>query len=298
MIAGETGTGKELVARAIHSLSARSSQPFISVNCGALPESLLESELFGHERGAFTDAREARPGLVAQAGSGTLFFDEVDALTPRAQVAVLRLLENRTFRALGSRQEETSDARFLSATNASLRHLVETGAFRADLYYRLCVLTISLPPLRDRADDIPLLTSHFLAKHSPSELTRPVLSATAQAALMSYSWPGNLRELENTIRRALLINPTGPIDTQDLELPLAPRAYEIHAEKRGTLGFRVLKDRAIETFEREYLTNLMREHRGNISQAARAAGKERRDLGRLLKKHKIDCRVPSSDGSA
>jgi DNA-binding NtrC family response regulator len=283
LISGETGTGKELVARAIHYLSTRAPFPFVAVNCGLLPDALLEDELFGHERGAFTDAREGRHGLIAQGDKGTLLLDEVDALSPRAQVALLRVLQDRTFRALGSTREQHSDVRFLAASNARLPELVESGRFRADLFYRLAVFSIDLPPLRERTGDIIDLANHFLAKHAP-EAPRRHLSRTAEAALAAWPWPGNVRELENTIVRALHVGAGDEIQVEDLGLKPASRLLPTGG------SFRIEKQRAIEAFERAYLITLMRAHRGNVSQAARVARKERRDLGRLLKKHGLDAR--------
>ncbi len=283
LITGETGTGKELVARAIHYLSSRAPFPFVALNCGLLADSLLEDELFGHERGAFTDARDGRGGLIAEGGKGTLLLDEVDTLTPRGQVALLRVLQDRTFRALGSCREQRADVRFLAASNAPLPELVTTGRFRADLYYRLSVFSIELPPLRQRAGDIVDLANHFLAKHNPGP-SRRRLSRAAEACLVAWSWPGNVRELENTIIRAMHVSGNEEIQVEDLGLGPATRSVP------GAGSFRLEKQRAVEAFERAYLTALMRAHRGNVSQAARVARKERRDLGRLLKKHGLEAR--------
>ena len=185
LITGETGTGKELVARAIHSLSARAPHPFVAVNCGAFVETLLEAELFGHERGAFTDAHARRHGLVAQATGGTMLLDEVDTLMPRAQVALLRVLQEGNFRPLGAGAEQHADVRFLAATNASLDRLVQAGSFRADLFYRLCVFSVGVPPLRERVEDILPLAGHFLEKHASSQGRPPGLSAAAAEALLA-----------------------------------------------------------------------------------------------------------------
>src|SRR5258705_1206734 len=184
LIDGETGTGKELVARAIHHLGPRASRPFVAVNCGALVDTLLEGELFGHERGAFTDAHARRQGLMAQAAGGTLFLDEADTLTPRGQVALLRVLQDRSFRPLGSTSEHRVDVRFLAATNARLDRMVESGSFRADLYYRLCVFSVALPALRDRREDILPLAYHFLRKHASSPEPMLDLSADTVEALL------------------------------------------------------------------------------------------------------------------
>jgi DNA-binding NtrC family response regulator len=284
LLSGETGTGKELVARAIHYVSPRAAHPFAAVNCGSLVETLLEDELFGHERGAFTDAHARRPGLLAQADGGTAFLDEVDVLTGRAQVALLRVLQEGTFRSLGGTVEQHVNVRFIAATNASLGNLVREGKFRADLYYRLCVFEIRLPPLRDRREDILPLAIHFIRKHAPPDRPRPELSAGAAAALVAFDWLGNVRELENAIFRAVHVRRGNTLDLPDLGLALSPA--RVHEQDDGTIQrYKDLKRQAISSFEREYLTRLMTAHRGNVSRAAKEAGKERRDFGRLLKKH-------------
>ena len=190
LICGETGTGKELVARAIHYLSQRAEAAFVAVNCGALPESLLEDELFGHERGAFTDAHARREGLIMQVERGTLFLDEVDALSSKAQVELLRVLQEKKLRPIGSTAERNCDVRVVAATNVSLEQLVKSKAFRVDLYYRICVFTIRLPALAERKDDIPAMVEHFLAKHTPPDRGPLSVSPTAYSALLSWEWPG------------------------------------------------------------------------------------------------------------
>ena len=285
LLSGETGTGKELIARAIHYLSARAPYPFVPINCGALPDSLLQDDLFGHERGAFTDAQTRRLGLVQEAEGGTLCLDEVDSLTPRAQVALLRLLQDRTFRVLGSSREQQVDVRFIAITNAPLRELVDSGAFRADLYYRLCVFSLHLPPLRERKEDILPLATHFLVKYGRTDAQ---VSAAASAALLAHDWPGNVRELENAVQRAAQSWRAGRVEVEDLGLSVP---VALTGTEGGEAPLAVLKRRAIEAFEREYLIRLMQHHAGNVSRAARAAGKERRDLGRLLKRHHLDPRT-------
>jgi DNA-binding NtrC family response regulator len=297
LISGETGTGKELVARAIHYLSDRAPFPFVAVNCGSLAESLLEDELFGHEPGAFTDAKRRRPGLVAEAGRGTLFLDEIESLTDRGQAKLLRVVQERTFRALGSSTEQHAPVRFVAATNVAMWRCVQAGAFRSDLYYRLCVFSIALPPLRERKDDILMLAAHFLGKHARPQRPICALSPAAQAALMAFDWPGNVRELENAMIRAIQLCRTDCIEAEDLDLPEAAAA----GRPSGTApSFKMLKQQAVEAFEREYLTRILSEHHGNVTHAARSAAKDRRDLGRLLKKHDIDPRVfaPRAGGDA
>ena len=292
LITGDTGTGKELVARAAHYLSDRAAYPFVALNCGSFPEGLMEVELFGHERGAFTDAQLHRKGLLAQAEGGTLFLDEVDTLPIKAQVDLLRFLQDRCYRVVGSSEERRANVRILSASNAPLFQNATSGGFRLDLYYRLCVFTVHLPSLRERTEDIPLLAKHFLAKHTPQNRKVPTLSTEALADLLLREWPGNVRELENAIVRGIHLSQGDTIETRDLSLP--PRGTGVPASSGhgGTKlqAFRAMKREAIESFERSYLTRLMAEHQGNISLAARSSGKERRDLGRLLKKYHLNAK--------
>jgi DNA-binding NtrC family response regulator len=298
LISGETGTGKELVARAVHHLSARADRPFVAFNCGALPDTLLEDELFGHERGAYTGAHAARRGLVSAASGGTLFLDEVDGLSPRAQTALLRLLQEKMFRALGSAEEHRADIRIIAATNADLDRSMTAGTFRSDLYYRLCVFRFHLPALRERPEDILLLSEHFLRKHAPSSGVMPRLAESARQALTAFDWPGNIRELENSIMRAIHLSPDGVIEDADLGIPVrAPRIGDApppaiptpdQIPEDGPLpNMRDAKRKVIEDFERRYLLRLMVEHAWNVSRAALTAGKERRELGKLLKKYSI-----------
>ena len=286
LIRGETGTGKELVARAIHYCSGRAGFPFVAVNCGSFVENLLEVELFGHERGAFTGSIGRKTGLLAQAHKGTLFLDEVDALSPKAQVDLLRVLQEKKFRAVGSERDQETNVRIVAASNAQFDPLLHCRAFRADLYYRLCVFSLWLPALRDRKQDILLLAAHFLRKHLPAEKGALILSEGAAAALLSWDWPGNVRELENAIIRGIHLSTTSLIEADGLCLP-AP-AESAHA---GPLCFRSMKRTAVEKFEKDYLIRLMSEHGGNVTQAAATAQKERRDLGKLLKKHAVDPRL-------
>ncbi len=305
LITGETGTGKELAARAIHYLSARAAFPFVAVHCGSLPDTLLESELFGHERGAFTDARTQRHGLIAQAEKGTLFLDEVETMTLKAQVALLRVLQDKKFRSLGSSREQQADIRVVAATNSPLEHLVQAGTFRADLYYRLCVFSVHLPALRQRKGDIIPLSSHFLKKHAPrtparqdglSDKAGPELQLAPDAceALLAYDWPGNVRELESAIIRGIHLSRTNLIEVKELGIPSAIESQQnlpVTVVSTETCSFKVMKQKMIEMFEQDYLNRLMREHQGNVSHAAAAAGKERREFGKLLKKHQIDPRL-------
>jgi transcriptional regulator with PAS, ATPase and Fis domain len=289
LLQGETGTGKELFARALHYLSGRAGFPFVPVNCGSLPDTLLEAELFGHERGAFTDARERRGGLVAEAEKGTLFLDEIDSLTGKAQACLLCFLQDKSFRPVGSTGEQQADVRIVAASNAPLQRRVEAGAFRADLYYRLGVFTLHLPPLRERVEDIPSLACHFLQKHTPPGKPVPHLAATALSALLAYRWPGNVRELENVILRSIHLSRTPGIEVEDLGLPPSPAAAAGDPRQNDRPhSYKGMKQQALNAFEKEYLLRLMHSHAGNITHAAQAAGKERRSLGKLLKKHGIN----------
>lgn len=292
LVEGETGTGKELVARALHYRSARRGHPFVPINCAALPEQLVVSELFGHEQGAFTGAQGRRVGLVEQARRGTLFFDEVDSLPAPAQGVLLRFLQDQEYRPLGGGKVLYADTRVVAATNICIAHEVRERRFREDLYHRLNVLTVSLPPLRTRSDDILCLSAHFLERLS-RRYRRPAkpLTPQAQAALLAHDWPGNVRELENRLHRALLMAEGRQICAADLGLDGAAEgngAAPAEPLLRGT--FAAAKARAVADFERAYLHHLMAATQGNVSAASRLAGKERRTLARLLQKYGIDRR--------
>ncbi len=286
LIQGETGTGKELAARAIHYRSARCNAPFVAVNCGAIPDTLIESELFGCERGAFTDARQARQGLIAAAEEGTLFLDELDSLPPRAQVSLLRFLQDYTYRAVGGTREMSGNVRIIAAASPRLRRLLETGEFRDDLAFRLSVLLLDLPPLRERTGDARLLAEHFIARHARQHGIAPrSLHRDSVDWLGQYAWPGNVRELDNRVQRALLLSDDavlrlGPHDAAaPVALPPEPNT--------ALLCFNEAREHALLHFERSYLEHLMLAAAGNVTHAARLAGKERRCLGKLLKKHGI-----------
>ena len=290
LITGETGTGKELAARALHYLSSNSPFPFVAINCGSLPESLLEDELFGHERGSYTDAHMRRRGLFSQAEKGTLFLDEVDALPPKAQVDLLRVLQDKTYRPIGGSVELVANVSVVAASNASIDRLIKDGGFRCDLYYRLCVFSLHLPPLRERPEDVLPLALHFLAKHRPPDRPQMELSLDAQGLLCSYDWPGNVRELESAIVRGINFAPGVCIDVEHLRMAniaiIEPKAPLLGPGKLDS--FRKMKQALVDRFERDYLIRLMEEHRGNITHAALSAGKERRDLGKLLKRHQLN----------
>lgn len=279
LICGESGTGKEVFARAIHYSSARTGQPFVPVNCGAIPEPLVESEIFGHKRGAFTGAVADRPGLIREAEGGTLLLDEIDALSCASQVKLLRFLQESEYRPVGSQQIVHADVRVIAAANGDFERLVSEGKFRRDLFYRLNVLRLELPPLRARREDVPLLAAHFLEHQAAlARMPAKTLSSAALARLLAHSWPGNVRELENVLTRAFLLTDGEVIEAADLALPGG-------ADPAGSHSFHSLKARAVRDFERDYLETVLRTHQGNITRAAHAANKNRRAFWELLRKH-------------
>jgi len=284
LILGETGTGKELCARAIHHLSGRRRGPFIPVDCSALPDHLLENELFGHARGAFTDAHRDQGGLVAMADRGTLFLDEIDSLAPGSQGKLLRLLQERTYKPLGADRFARADIRIIAATNRDLDDLVRRKAFRSDLYFRLNVLTLTLPPLRERRHDIALLARRFVQRLAAEAGVEPKsLTPESLGVLSRASWPGNVRELANVIQRAIVFCQGPVIRPEHLGLPI-----EHQQKDEAAFGFRAARARALEMFERGYVESLLRKHDGNVTQSAREAGQDRRTFGRLIKKYRID----------
>lgn len=283
-IFGETGTGKELVARSIHYNSLRHGKPFIPVNCGALPDHLIENELFGHAKGAFTDASSTEKGLIAEAEGGSLFLDEVDTMSPSAQIKLLRFLQDKEYRNLGSSTSRIANVRVIAATNTDLKQKVEAKTFREDLYHRLNILSLILPPLRDRADDIPLLANHFLAQYASQYNRSPLrLSREALQKLMVYPWSGNIRELQGAIHRVVILSSSPTIQPEDIDIH--PQHQE---ESLENSSFQAAKARVISQFERSYLTNLLIACKGNVSYAAKIAGKERRAFQRLLRKYNLN----------
>ncbi len=282
LITGETGTGKEMCARAIHYLSPRKSKPFVAVNCGAIPVDLVENELFGHERGAFTGANSAKAGLIEEAEGGTLFLDEIDCLPLMAQVKILRFLQEKEYRRLGSTRVRQADVRVVAASNSPLEQAVKHGRLRQDLYYRLNVISIAMPPLRARRADVTALAQHFLENYA-AEFRRNVtmLSVEALQKLMFYDWPGNVRELEHTIERAVMFCETSTLAENDIILPGA----QTH---RSAETFQQAKAKIVEQFERDYIQRLLLSCHGNISKAAQAAHKNRRAFWELIRKHHID----------
>ena len=303
LVVGETGTGKELAARAIHYQSERRDAPFVPLNCGAVPETLIESELFGCERGAFTDARQARSGLIAAAEGGTLFLDELDSLPLRAQVSLLRFLQDYRYRPVGGTRECSGDVRVVAAASPRLHELLETGAFRDDLAFRLKVLLLEMPPLRDRPGDARVLAEHFIARHARQHALPPrALAPGCIDWIARYAWPGNVRELDNRVQRALMLSDgeeldlrpcaTSSISATGTPSPGAtsgPRAVNDGPASAGDLrAFNDAREEAMLHFERSYLEQLMHSAHGNVTHAARLAGKERRALGKLLKKHGLE----------
>jgi DNA-binding NtrC family response regulator len=292
MISGESGTGKELIARAIHANSRRSSRPFIAINCAALPDHLLESELFGHEKGSFTGADVQRRGLLEQAAGGTFFLDEISEMSMDLQAKLLRVLQERKIRRVGGDAEVAIDVRWVSATNRDPDQAVRDGVLRQDLLYRLNVVPLRLPPLRDRREDIPPLAQHFLKRYS-QEYERGSLRFSPEAlrALTEYAFPGNVRELQNVVERIVSMCEAGQeITPADIPDELSVRhssngrpALQFNAD----LPFHDAKSDAISVFEKEYLRDLLAKHGGNISQAARTAGIDRKTIHRMLVKYQL-----------
>ena len=290
LVTGESGTGKELVARAIHDLSPRSEGPFIAINCGAIPSELIESELFGHEKGAFTGATERRAGRFEAANGGTLFLDEIGELDTAVQVKLLRALQERTFERVGSSQSISVDVRIVAATNRDLVQEVAEGNFREDLYYRVAVVPVQLPPLRERREDIRLLAESFLARNAPDRKLTPA----AMAALEGYGWPGNVRELENALEHGLALAEGEAIDQNDLPISIGRtgQAEALREQwRQGERGF----EETVARFETEILREALESHHWNQTQTARALGITRRVL--KLKMDKLEIDPPENEGS-
>jgi DNA-binding NtrC family response regulator len=289
LITGETGTGKELCARAIHFTSPRRNQPFIPVDCGAIPDNLFENELFGHVRGAFTDAHRDQRGLVGLAEGGTLFLDEIDSLSIPAQAKLLRFLQDRSYRPLGSDRFLRANVNVLAAMNCNPEALVRDRQLRADLFFRLNVVRLHLSPLRERLSDIPLLARHFVSCcAAEAGLGAKVLSPSVLPKLLAHDWPGNVRELGNVLQRAVVLAPERHILPEHVILSLdaaAPPSAAADNPSDSTVSFRKGRAQVIEAFERSYVARLIEKHAGNVTRAAREAQKDRRAFGRLLKKH-------------
>lgn len=286
LIQGESGTGKELVARAIQAQSRRAERPFVTINCAALPEQLIESELFGHEKGAFTGAVSNKPGLFEVADGGTLFIDEIGELATTLQPKLLRALEDGSFRRVGSHQERLVDVRVIAATNRNLEHEVAEGRFREDLYYRINVMSLVLPPLREREGDISLLINHFLD-------SKWTVEPEAQALLENYRWPGNVRQLINTLERATVLADDGVITMQDLprELVCSTKSAPARPAAQRT------SSQSLEDLERAHIIDVLKQQKGNKARAARVLGIHRRKLYRLIDRYHIDPDAPHESTS-
>jgi len=292
LVTGESGTGKEMVARAIHNRSNRKNKSFVVINCAAIPEQLLESELFGHKRGSFTGAIADKKGLFEEGDGGTVFLDEVGEIPPSIQVKLLRILQEGEIRPVGDVSAHHVDVRLLAATNQDLVQAVKEGRFREDLYYRLNVISLTLPPLRDRNDDIPILTYHFLEKYS-AKMGKKVdkIAIDALQALQSYTWVGNVRELENVIERAVVLATGDTITARDLPARILGESFYLLEESGSDLtqfSYREAKDKMLASFNRAYLKSLLKMASGNISFAAEKAGMDRSNFKKLLKKYGVD----------
>ncbi len=274
LIQGETGTGKELIARAVHDASSRRGGPFVAVNCASIPEGLLESELFGHERGAFTGAVRSKPGLFVEANGGTLFLDEIGEMPAPIQAKLLRVLQERRVRPVGGTAARPVDVRVVAATNRNLRDEVRAGRFREDIYYRIATFRIDVPPLRERREDIPVLVEAFLARHAAAG-RRVVLSPEVLRAFMDYGWPGNVRELENVVERCVYVCEGGTVRLEDLP-------EEMLRELRPPERVVWPEGRTLAEVEREYILHVLRRCSGNKVQAARILGINRKTIQRKL----------------
>jgi two-component system, NtrC family, response regulator len=288
LLLGESGTGKEMAAAAIHRRSARNAGPFVAINCNAIPENLLESELFGHEKGAFTGAHIQRKGMIETASGGTLFLDEIGELPLAIQVKLLRFLQEQRFQRVGGRQEIQIDTRLVTATNADLKQMIDSGKFREDLYFRLAVVTIRLLPLRDRGEDVVLLAREFLQRHAgQAGRTKLVFAPDAVRAMTNYSWPGNVRELQNRVKRAVIMTSGARVTAKDLELE---RGQDVVSSYAPTLK------QARENVEREMVQQALKRNSGRISSAAAELGISRPTLYELIEKLQISKESANTNG--
>lgn len=284
LVLGETGTGKELIARTIHQLSPRKKEAFIAVNCGALPDTLLESELFGYKAGAFTGAAKDKPGRFALAEGGTIFLDEIGEVTPALQVKLLRVLQEKTYEPLGSTRSETTNARVITATNKNLQEQVRLGEFREDLYYRVNVVTVELPPLRQRKEDIPLLTAHFITRFNRlQQRAVPGIASDALPLLLAYDWPGNIRELENIIERAFVL-----CGEEQISVVHLPSELTIQATQAPEADPRTAHD----IIDAQAIRLALKQHNGNRTAAARSLGIHKTTLYRRMKRLGITPSAP------
>lgn len=286
LILGETGTGKDLCARAIHYTGPRAGKPFLPVNCGGIPDDLFENEFFGHERGAYTDAREKFTGLIHEAEGGTIFLDDIESLSLKNQAKLLRFLEGTEYMPLGSSKMRRSDVRVMASTNADLAQCTRQGLFREDLYFRLAVLTLIIPPLRSRPEDIAPLAEHFVAQYAAQYGKCVTLSPAALDRLTGHSWPGNVRELQNIVHRAVVHAAASIVDQIEFD-PEGSAALPRKAAPNGIPPFSEAKREFVDQFERQYIEKLLKECGGNVSEAARRAGKHRRAFWEIMRKHGI-----------
>jgi DNA-binding NtrC family response regulator len=293
LIQGESGTGKEIVARAIHYQSDRASKPFVVINCAAIPSNLLESELFGHEKGAFTGAIKTKRGRLELADQGTLFLDEIGEMPKELQVKILRVMEEQKFQRVGGTEDVAVDNRIIAATNKDLKQAVEAGSFRDDLYYRLNVITISIPPLRERKEDIPLLIDYFLKKHRDVFKSRAIgVKGEALKLLTDYPWPGNVRELENTLVRAMILSASEMIQVEDLPDEMrreeAPGALKLPAGREELKQMKKeAQQKAKEEIEKSFIIEALRQGGGNVLRSAERVGMDRRQFQNLIRKYGI-----------
>jgi DNA-binding NtrC family response regulator len=282
LIQGPSGTGKELIANFIYQNSSRTDEPFVTLNCASIPDTLIESELFGHEKGAFTDARQQKQGIVEIANNGTLFLDEIGDISPIVQPKILRFIQSGEFRRVGGNTTLKADVRILSATNKNLQEEVREGKFREDLLYRLNVITIDVPPLRVRKNDIPLLAAHFLTNRMKTRV-KPTISSRAMEVLMEYDWPGNIRELENVLERAAILCRNNLIEPQDLSLPNAPMSLPVGAMSDQKIGTAI----PLKEIERLHIEGVLRSFRGNKAESAKILGISLKTLYTKIQQYQI-----------
>ncbi|WP_028313577.1 sigma-54-dependent transcriptional regulator [Desulfatibacillum aliphaticivorans] len=288
LITGESGTGKELAARAIHSLSPRSSGPFVAINCPTVPENILESELFGYKKGAFTHASTSRQGLFEEANGGTLFLDEIGDVTPSIQTKLLRVLQEKEIKPLGSNKSRKVNVRIVASTNQDLQKRIDEGLFREDFFYRLAVVPVVMPPLRERNGDVPLIAAHLAAKHCKDLGKLPVtLSPNFVNWLENQTWTGNVRELENTIIQAILFSEEGTLEPPKTAPAATQSSSRISGPDLSAQSYKEAKESILEAFHKDYLGALLKETGGNVTQAAKNCGMERQNLQQILRRYNI-----------
>ncbi|MFH0959323.1 MAG: sigma-54 dependent transcriptional regulator [Pseudomonadota bacterium] len=288
LLTGESGTGKDMAARAIHNYGDRSEGPFVAVNCPNLPENILESELFGYRRGAFTHATQDKKGLFLEAGGGTIYLDEIGEISPTLQTKLLRVLQDKEIRPLGQTASLKIDVRIIASTNQYLERRIKENLFREDLFYRLNVVSLKLPPLRERPEDIPLLVEHFLERYC-KDFHRPkkTISVELMNRFISYRWKGNVRELENVIRSCVLLAPGEEIRLEDIEWDAAPEQERFVREEGIGLTYKEAKTRALERFHSDFLRGVLSRHKGNVTRAAKECGLERQSLQQVMRRYGI-----------